>query len=119
MKTESSQHWSASLALRVTVYVGIATTTAFLLFAWLVERSIDQHFVEQDFGEIEAVVSALQLALESAEVVSNSQYLHEQLAAAGVGHHGVELSPKLAMEPKTMAFCARAHGRHRDAALAR
>ncbi len=89
MKTDSSQLWSVSLALRVTAFVGIATTTAFLAFAWLVERSIDQHFVEQDFGEIEAVVSALQLALESAEVVSNSQYLHEQLAAAGVGHHGV------------------------------
>ncbi|MGB4247519.1 MAG: Cu(+)/Ag(+) sensor histidine kinase [Pseudohongiellaceae bacterium] len=89
MKNDFLQHWSASLALRVTAFVGIATTTAFLVFAWLVERSIDQHFVEQDFGEIEAVVSALRLVLESADVVNNPQNLHEQLAAAGVGHHGV------------------------------
>ena len=89
MKTDASQHWSASLALRVTAFVGIATTAAFLVFAWLVEQSIDQHFVEQDFGEIEAVVSTLQAALASPDAASNPQELHEQLAAAGVGHHGV------------------------------
>lgn len=97
MKTESSQHWSASLALRVTAFVGIATTAAFLVFAWIVERSIDQHFVEQDFGEIQAVASALQSALNSPDVspavspdaASNPEHLHAQLAAAGIGHHGV------------------------------
>lgn len=89
MKTDASQHWSASLALRVTAFVGIATTAAFLVFAWLVEQSIDQHFVEQDFGEIEAVVSTLQAALASPDAANNPQELHEQLAAAGVGHHGV------------------------------
>ena len=89
MKTDSSPHWSASLALRVTAFVGIATTAAFLVFAWLVERSIDQHFVEQDFGEIEAVASTLQSALSSADAGTNPESLHEQLAAAGIGHHGV------------------------------
>lgn len=89
MKSDSSPHWSASLALRVTAFVGIATTAAFLVFAWLVERSIDQHFVEQDFGEIQAVASTLQLALTSSDAAINPQNLHAQLAAAGIGHHGV------------------------------
>ncbi|MDO9318620.1 MAG: Cu(+)/Ag(+) sensor histidine kinase [Gammaproteobacteria bacterium] len=89
MNIEPHQHWSASLALRVTAFVGIATTVAFLVFAWLVERSIDEHFVEQDFGEIAAVVSALQSALAGPDAANNPQSLHERLAAAGVGHHGV------------------------------
>ncbi len=40
----------ASLALRVTAWVGLATTLTFLVAAWVLEASIEEHFAGQDLG---------------------------------------------------------------------
>src|SRR5256885_333957 len=49
----------ASLALRVTALLGIATTLVFLAFNWVVVRSLEHHFAQQDAHELDAVVTAL------------------------------------------------------------
>lgn len=77
----------ASLALRVTTFVGLATTVMFLLSAWGIEVSIERHFAEQDLGELRAVSQSVEAAL--ADASANRSALEHRLAGAVAGHHGV------------------------------
>ena len=77
----------ASLALRVTTFVGLATTVMFLLSAWGIEVSIERHFAEQDLGELRAVSQSVEAAL--ADASANRSALEHRLAVAVAGHHGV------------------------------
>ena len=64
MATDSGGRRPQSLALRVTVLVGLATSLLFLLFAWSVERSIELHFARMDLQQMRAAWHALDGALE-------------------------------------------------------
>ena len=58
----------ASLALRVTGWVGLATTLTFLVAAWALEASIEEHFAGQDLGQLHPVAQTLRLGAWAAEV---------------------------------------------------
>lgn len=79
----------ASLALRVTMMVGIATTAVFLAFSWIVARSMEQHFAEQDAGELRAVADAVIGKLAQGVVAGEEEQLRRELAAIAIGHHGI------------------------------
>lgn len=79
----------ASLALRIVVLVGLASTLVFLAFSWVVERSLERHFAEMDAGELEAVAEALAAPLRAAPAGVDAELLRQQLAAATSGHHRV------------------------------
>ncbi|WP_028447300.1 Cu(+)/Ag(+) sensor histidine kinase [Chitinimonas koreensis] len=79
----------ASLALRVTALVGIATTLVFLVFSWLIVRSLEHHFAEQDAGELRAVADAVIKPLRDAATIADDALLRRRLASAVTGHHGV------------------------------
>ena len=79
----------ASLALRVTALVGIATTTVFWGFDWLTMRSLEQHFAQQDAHELGAVVNALAVSLRQADSGIDTEALRQDLANAVAGHHGI------------------------------
>ena len=51
-------HRPASLALRLTVSIGSVITVVLLAFGWIIERSIDTHFVQQDVDQLNAVIQA-------------------------------------------------------------
>lgn len=77
-----------SLALRITLVVAVAMSLLFVAFAWQVQRSLERHFAEQDFGELQAVAASLSKALVNG--ASNDATARQQrLAAAVMGHHGV------------------------------
>ncbi|HVI89381.1 MAG TPA: Cu(+)/Ag(+) sensor histidine kinase [Dongiaceae bacterium] len=78
----------ASLALRVTALVGVATTLVFLAFSWLIVRALEHHFAEQDAGELRAVADAVIKPLREASNSADAALLH-RLAVAVTGHHGV------------------------------
>lgn len=62
----SARPWSwrpPSLGLRLTVLIGTGITLVFLVFGWVIERSIDYHFVEQDAAQLQAVAQAVRQAL--------------------------------------------------------
>ena len=59
LRHKPRQSRPASLALRVTALVGIATTLVFLVFNWVILRSLEHHFAQQDAHELEAVTTAL------------------------------------------------------------
>ncbi|TSP14818.1 MULTISPECIES: Cu(+)/Ag(+) sensor histidine kinase [Cupriavidus] len=79
----------ASLALRVTALVGIATTLVFLAFSWLIVRALEHHFAEQDAGELRAVADAVVKPLRDAGMNADDGSLRRRLAGAVAGHHGV------------------------------
>ena len=79
----------ASLALRLTALVGIATTLVFMAFNRVVVRSMEQHFAQQDAHELEAVVSALAKPLRQVANDIEIAALRQQLANAVAGHQGM------------------------------
>lgn len=74
----------ASLALRVNAFVGITLLIALFVFGWVIHRSIEHHFVEQDTGELSVILGAIEKALDKP-----SGSLQERLANAVTGHHEV------------------------------
>lgn len=79
----------ASLALRVTALVGIATTLVFLAFNWVIVRSLEHHFAQQDAHELDAVVTALAEPLRHIPKDFDRDQLRQHLANAVAGHHGM------------------------------
>lgn len=77
-----------SLALRLTVSIGAVIVVVLLVFGWIVERSIDQHFVQQDVDELAAVVQAVAQIL--VEPQTNNEQLKRRLASAVSGHHNAQ-----------------------------
>src|SRR3546814_9231773 len=80
----------ASLAVRLTVSIGAVITAVLLAFGWIVERSIDNHFIQQDVAELNAVAKALQHALATLPATIAPTELSERFANAVSGHHNAE-----------------------------
>ncbi|KJS05299.1 MAG: histidine kinase [Gammaproteobacteria bacterium BRH_c0] len=88
MNHESADSRPASLALRVTALAGVAILCCLLIIGWIVQRSIANHFAEQDADELRVVAEAVQQALATA-APQNSNRLKATLPAVVSGHHGV------------------------------
>lgn len=86
MPAESPRRRPASLAARVTGFVGLAITLMFFVFGWLVVRSLEHHFAEQDASELAVVAESVQRVLDND---GDATMLTQRLARAVVGHHGV------------------------------
>ncbi len=76
-----------SLAFRVTLFVGLAIGACLFCVGWIVERSIENHFADQDADELGVVAEAVQEALSKSN--SEALTLQQVLQAAVSGHHGV------------------------------
>jgi len=80
----------ASLAVRLTVSIGAVITIVLLTFGWIVERSINNHFIQQDVDELNAVVQALKHTLATLPPNIAPGELNERFANAVSGHHNAE-----------------------------
>ncbi|MBQ0755016.1 MAG: heavy metal sensor histidine kinase [Gammaproteobacteria bacterium] len=86
---------SLSLAWRVTALVFIPILISFISLGWLIQRSIENHFAEQDAGELSVIAQSVENALDSTSSASLSSTidlpssLQEKLTGAVSGHHGV------------------------------
>ncbi len=92
MTSDSRPRRPLSLALRITLLVGIVMAVLLIGFATQVARSMEMHFAEQDFGEIQAVAESLDDALGPAPAGEASAELERRLSRAVAGHHGVYFS---------------------------
>ena len=75
-----------SLVVRLTVSIGMVITVVLLTFGWVIERSINDHFVRQDVDELNAVARAIQHILATLPPDITSEELDRRLANA-VSHH--------------------------------
>ncbi len=89
MRHEELARRPTSLAVRVTLLVGLATTTMFLLAAWGFERSIERHFAQMDLVELRYTWQSLRAALKPISPASNSVSEQRKLAASFVGSHHI------------------------------
>ncbi|NYT85275.1 Cu(+)/Ag(+) sensor histidine kinase [Pollutimonas harenae] len=80
----------ASLAVRLTVSIGTVITVVLLSFGWVIERSINDHFIQQDVDELNAVVQALKHTLATLPPNDSSEALRGRLANAVSGHHNAQ-----------------------------
>lgn len=79
-----------SLALRLTISIGAGITALLLCFGWLVERSINAHFVEQDIHELNATRTSIEATLQQLgdQAVTGALKTHFDMALSG--HHNAE-----------------------------
>ena len=80
----------ASLALRLTVSIGMVITIVLLTFGWIVERSINTHFAQQDVDELNAVVQSVTQSLSEQQLGETNEVLNRRLASAVSGHHNAQ-----------------------------
>lgn len=80
----------ASLALRLTLSIGAIITVVLLTLGWIVERSIDTHFIQQDIDELNAVVQAVAQSLSEAPIGAVTEDTTRRLASVVSGHHNAQ-----------------------------
>jgi two-component system heavy metal sensor histidine kinase CusS len=80
-----------SLAFRLILLFGMVAAIVFAGFGWIIERSIEDHFVMEDSAELNVIARAVSQALASAKVTDNAQGLAQRFQDILVGHHGAAL----------------------------
>lgn len=107
-----------SLALRITTLVGLAVSAVLVLFTLGILDSLEQHFIEQDLGELQAVADSLRQALHERGAGDDPAQLDQRLMRAVTGHHGVYFSvhdrlgrPHFGTAPEPLAGLAFSTGR--------
>ena len=90
MRAKRLSRRPASLALRLTVSIGAVITLVLLSFGWIVERSINNHFIQQDIDELNAVVQSMEQSLSGRLDNIDLVALKLRLANAVSGHHTVQ-----------------------------
>ena len=79
-----------SLVVRLTVSIGAVITVVLPTFGWMMERSINNHFVQQDVDELKSVVQALTQLLASTPTDIPTGELHQRLASVVTGHRNAQ-----------------------------
>lgn len=65
-------------------------TIVLLTFGWIVERSINTHFAQQDVDELNAVVQSVTQSLSEQQLGETNEVLNRRLASAVSGHHNAQ-----------------------------
>lgn len=91
MTAERAMRRPLSLALRLTVSIGVAATVVFLGFGWVIGRAIESHFEKQDAGELEVLAQAVRQELSAVRAEGDLVPLRRKLEEMLAGHHGVFL----------------------------
>lgn len=79
-----------SLALRLTVLIGVGISIVLLGFGLLVERSIDKHFMQQDIAELNAARQSVENAIEEVPTEHTEIWIKQKFGGALSGHRSVE-----------------------------
>lgn len=65
-------------------------TVVLLTFGWIVEKSINDHFAQQDVDELNAIVISLRASLSQQQEQEEDSTLKRRLATAISGHHNAQ-----------------------------
>lgn len=80
-----------SLALRLISLFGLVAAAVFSGFGWIIERSIEHHFIMEDSAELNVIARAAAQALAVPENAKNPKALAQRFEDILVGHHGAAL----------------------------
>ncbi len=76
-----------SLTLRLTLLFSAVATVVFLAFGWIIERSIEEHFVAQDSKELAVVAQAVKQSLATLQANADLSAIKQRFDDMLVGHH--------------------------------
>lgn len=80
-----------SLALRVTLLFGIAAAIVFPVFGWIIDRSINNHFSDEDTAELQVITTAARQAFSAIRSEDTPVTLKQQLDSILARYHGASL----------------------------
>jgi len=80
-----------SLVLRLTALIGVAAVAVFTAGGWIVRNSIERHFEDQDFGELQVVGRAARRLIAAVRTDADLEPLAGKLSDSLAGHHGMFL----------------------------
>ncbi len=80
-----------SLTLRLTVLFGIAAATIFLVFGWVISRSIENHFEEGDIAELRIIASTIEEGLSGVRTGADLVSLERRFEDILTSHHRASL----------------------------
>jgi two-component system heavy metal sensor histidine kinase CusS len=80
-----------SLALRLTLLFGLLAATVFAGFGWIIERSVEHHFLMEDSAELEVIADTVSRALAARQGDHTPATLAQRFRDIVVGHHGAAL----------------------------
>ena len=69
------------------VFVAVTVIGCLTLAAWLINSSIEHHFIQQDSGELKVISQSVESVLAQAH--DSEEALRQALSKAVAGHHGV------------------------------
>lgn len=84
-------HRRLSLTLRLTLLFAAASTAVLLVLGTLIGRAVERHFEEDDLHMLAGKLELVRHAVEKLRSPDDQVQLEQQLAAALVGHHGLEV----------------------------
>jgi len=76
-----------SLTLRLSLLFSAVAAVVFLSFGWIIERSIEEHFVAQDSKELEVVAHAVKQSLATLQANADLSAIKQRFDDMLVGHH--------------------------------
>jgi len=76
-----------SLTLRLTLLFSAVATIVLLTFGWVIERSIEEHFVIQDSKELKVVAQAVKQSLATLQTNDDLSAIKQRFDDMLVGHH--------------------------------
>lgn len=77
-----------SLTLRLTLLFSAVATVVFLTFGWVIERSLEEHFAQQDMEELKVVAGAVEASLSTRRPGQDLTRIKQRFDDFLVGHHG-------------------------------
>lgn len=80
-----------SLAIRLTLFFGIAAAIVFPIFGWVISESMESHFEEGDTDELELIADGIEDALAGVHSADDLAPVHQRFDDILIGHHSASL----------------------------
>ncbi len=77
-----------SLTLRLTLLFSAVATVVFLAFGWVIERSLNEHFAQQDTQELTVIAQVVERSLSTFQPHHDLTQIKQRFDDILVGHHG-------------------------------
>lgn len=81
----------ASLTFRLTLMFSAVASVVFLAFGWIIGQSLDDHFVMEDYKELEVIATAVNQSLSDYQATEDITQVKQRFDDMLVGHHGAVL----------------------------
>ena len=80
-----------SLTLRLSLLFSVVATIVFLIFGWIIEQAIENHFYSEDSKELNAIAQAVEKSLSTLQPNSEFMLIQQRFDDLMIGHHNPQM----------------------------